>query len=103
MLGQGQSVLSVALGAETEGLDTDDELLGSKGVEAGANITEELYSSSDNERDGAKSLPELEAMVPFSGFVKLRESLAVLAPVKLARVDNDASNSGSVSTNPLGS
>lgn len=61
--GQGQSVLSVALGAEAESLGTDDELLGSKGVEGGTNVTQELYSGANDEGDGAKGLPELEAVV----------------------------------------
>lgn len=100
--GQGQSVLGVALGTETEGLDTEDELLGGKGVERGTNVSQELNSGADNEGDGAKGLPELEAVVALGGLDELRESLAVLAPVKLAGVDDDTSNGGSVAADPLG-
>lgn len=100
--GQSQSVLGVALGTETEGLDTEDELLSGKGVERGTNVSQELNSGADNEGDGAKGLPELEAVVALGGLDELGESLAVLAPVKLAGVDDDTSNGGSVAADPLG-
>lgn len=103
VLGHSQSVLGVALGAETERLDTEDQLLGGKWVEGGADVTQQLDSGADDEGDGAKGLPELEAVVALRGLDELGESLAVLAPVKLARVDNDAANGGSVSADPLGS
>lgn len=103
VLGHSQSVLGVALGTQTERLDTENQLLGGKGVEGGADITQELDSGADDEGDGAKGLPELEAVVALGGLDELGESLAVLAPVKLARVDNDASDGGAVSADPFGS
>lgn len=101
--GQGQSVLGVALSTETESLDTEDELLGGEGVERGTNVSQELNSGADNEGDGAKRLPELEAVVALGGLDELGEPLAVLAPVKLAGVNDDTSNGGSVAADPLGS
>lgn len=103
VLGHSQGVLGMTLSTETEGLDTQDQLLGSKWVEGGANVTQELYSSADNEGDGAESLPELEAVVTLGGLGELGESLGVLAPVKLARIDNDTADGGSVSADPLSS
>lgn len=103
VLGHSQSVLSVALGAEAEGLDTENQLLGSKWVESGANVTQELDSGADDEGDGTESLPELEAVVTLGGLDELGESLAVVTPVKLARVDNDTADGGAVSADPLGS
>lgn len=41
-------------------------------------------------------------MVAVRGLVELRESGGVLAPVELARVDNDAANGGAVAADPLG-
>ena len=102
VLGQGQGVLGMSLGTEGEGLDTEEELLGSEGVQSGTEISENLDSGADDEGDGAKGLPELEAVVTVGGFVHLREAVGVLAPVKLARVDNDTTNGGTMATNPLG-
>jgi hypothetical protein len=102
ILGHGQSVLGVALGAQTERLDTEDQLLGGKGVEGSADITQKLDSGADDEGDGAEGLPELEAVVALGGLDELGESLAVLAPVKLAGVDNNTSDGGSVAADPLG-
>lgn len=102
ILGHGQGVLGVALGAQAERLDTEDQLLGGKGVEGGADIAQQLDSRAHDEGDGAKRLPELEAVVALGGLDELRESLAVLAPVKLARVDNDAADGGAVAADPFG-
>lgn len=63
VLGQGEGVLGVALGTEGQGLDAEEELLGGKGVEGGTEISEDLDSGADDEGDGAKRLPELEAVV----------------------------------------
>lgn len=102
ILGHGQGVLGVTLGAQAQRLDTEDQLLGSKGVEGSADVTQLLDSGADDEGDGAKRLPELEAVVALGGLDELGESLAVRAPVKLARVDNDAADGGAVAADPFG-
>ena len=102
-LGEGQGVLGVALGAEREGLDTEEELLGGEGVQAGTEVTEDLDADADDEGDGAEGLPELEAVVALSRLDHLGEALGVLAPVELAGVDDDTADGGAVAANPLGS
>jgi hypothetical protein len=99
---QGERVLRVPLRAEAQRLDAQDELLGGKGVEGGANVAQELDAGADDEGDGAKRLPELEPVVALGRLDELGEPLAVLAPVKLARVDNDAADGRSVAADPFG-
>lgn len=101
--GQVQSILRVAFGAETKRLNTEEELLGSEGVESGAQVTEDLDTGTNDEGDGAEGFPELEAVVTRRRFDELGEASSVLAPVELARIDDDAADGGAVTANPLGS
>lgn len=63
VLSQREGVLGVSLGAQAEGLETEDELLGGERVEGSSEITEDLDAGADYEGDGAEGLPELEAVV----------------------------------------
>lgn len=99
---EGEGVGSVPLGTEGESLDTEEELLGTEGVEAGTEVAEELDSNSDSIGDGTEGLPELEPVVTLGGLNHLGEALAVLAPVELAGIDDDATDGSTVTTNPLG-
>lgn len=92
----------MSLSAQTERLDTLDQLECGEGVQSGSVISQDLDADSDGECDGAESLPELHAVVSWRGLNHLWEPLAVLAPVKFARIDNHAPNGGSVTANPLG-
>lgn len=103
ILGQSQCILSMPLSSKAEGLDTEEQLLGGKGIESGTQIAKNLDTGADDKGDRAKGLPELEAVVALGRLNKLWEAGTVLAPVKLARVDNHAANGGAVATNPLGS
>jgi hypothetical protein len=100
--GQSQRVGGVALNAQAEGLETLDQLEGAEGVQAAADVTQDLDTHADRERDGAEGLVELQAVVSLGGLVELRETLGVLAPVELARVDDDTRDGGTVATDPLG-
>lgn len=102
VLGQSQRVLSMSLSAQAEGLDTEEELLGSEGVEGSTEISEDLDTGADDEGDGAEGLPELEAVVAVGGLVHLGEAGGVLAPVELAGVDDDTADGGAVTSDPLG-
>lgn len=92
----------MALSTQAESLDTENQLLGSKGVEGSAQVTEGFDTGTDDEGDGTKGVPELEAMVAVRGLDELGEAVAVLAPVELAGVNNDTANGGAVAANPLG-
>lgn len=92
----------MALSAEAQGLRSEKELLGGEGVEGGAHITENLDTGTDDEGDGAKGVPELEAVVAVGGLVHLGEAGSVLAPVELAGVDDDTTNGSAVAANPFG-
>lgn len=101
-LGEGEGVGGVTLGTERERLETEDELLRAEGVEGGAEVAEELDADTDRERNGAKGLPELEAVVTLGRLRELGEARRVLAPVELARVDDDTANGRAVAADPLG-
>lgn len=102
ILCQRQRILSMPLGAQAQRLDTQQQLLRSKRIQRGAQISQNLNPRPDNKGNIAKCLPELEPVITLRRLHKLRESLAVLAPVKLARVDNHTSNSGAMPADPLG-
>lgn len=99
---EGQGVLGVALGAQGQRLDADEELLGGEGVEAGAEVAQDLDARPDDEGDGAERLPELEPVVALGGLDHLREPRRVRAPVELAAVDDDAADGRAVPADPLG-
>lgn len=102
VLGERKGVLGVALGAQAERLDTKKQLLRGKGVERGTQVAQRLDARPDDEGDGAKRVPELEPVVALGRLDKLREARAVLTPVELARVDDDAADGGAVTADPLG-
>jgi hypothetical protein len=101
-LGQSQCVRDVALNTQAEGLETLDQLEGAEGVQAGTEVTQDLDTHADRECDGAEGLVELQAVVALGGLVELGETLGVLAPVELAGIDDDTSDSSTVATDPLG-
>lgn len=102
VLCQSQRVLAMTFGAQAQGLDAEEQLLGGERVEGGAKVTQDLYTSTGNEGGLTDGLPELEAMITVRWFNHLREAVAVLAPVERACVDNDTANGSSVAANPLG-
>lgn len=77
-------------------------MLSSKGVEGGAQITQRLDAGADDEGDGTKGIPELEAVIALRGLDELGEPGAVLTPVELARVDDDSADGCAVAADPLG-
>lgn len=86
----------MSLAAQTECLDTEEELLCGKGVESGAEVSLDLDSSTDNESDRTERVVELQAMVALRGVVHLREPFCVLGPIKLAAVDDYATDGGAM-------
>lgn len=102
VLRERERVLGVALRAQRQGLGAEQQLLGGKGVEVRAEVADNLDAGADDEGDGAKRLPELEAVVPLGGLDELREARGVGAPVELAAVDDDAADGGAVAADPLG-
>lgn len=103
VLSECQGVLCVALSSQAESLNTKQQLLSGERVQRGTQVAQDLDTSSNNEGDFAKCLPELQTMITFSRLDKLGETLAVLAPIELSRVDNDTADGGTVTTNPFGS
>lgn len=96
-----QCVADMALNPQRQSLKTLDELERTERVEARSQITENFNTNADSKRYGAESLPELEAVVSLGGLDELRESLGVLSPVELSRVDDDTGDGGTVSTDPF--
>lgn len=101
-LSQREGISSMALAAQTERLQAEDQLLGSEGVQCRAQITQNLDSHTDGKRNRTEGLPELQTVVSLRGLDELGEAGGVLAPVELAAVDDDAANGGAVATDPLG-
>jgi hypothetical protein len=101
-LGKGKGVLRMSLSSQCESLNAEQELLSGEWVQGAAQVTENLDSGTDGEGDGAEGLPKLQAVVAFGWLDHLRESLSVLAPIELAAVNDDTSNSRAVASNPLG-
>src|SRR5271170_6594355 len=101
VLCNGQCVACMPLAAQTQGFHTEQELLSTKRAHARAEIAQDFYSDSDDKRKRSKCVDEFEPMVAFCRVVELGESLCVRSPVKLSRIDDDATNRCSVATNPL--
>lgn len=94
-------VADMALNPQGQGLKPLDELERTERVEARSQITENLNTNADSKSNVAESLPELKAVVSLSGLDELGESLGVLSPVKVSRVDDDTGDGGAVPTDPL--
>ena len=101
--GEREGVLGVALAAERQRLETEKELLRGEGVQARAQVAQDLHAHPDDVGDGPKGLPELEPVVALGRLDHLREAVSVRAPVELAAVDDDAADGGAVPADPLGS
>lgn len=77
------------------------ELECTEGVQASAEITEDLDTDTDRKGDRAEGLPEFEPVVTCRGLDELWKTLGVFAPVELTTVDDDTSDGGAMSTNPF--
>lgn len=86
----------MSLAAQTERLDTEQELLCGKGVEGGAKVALNLDSSADDEGDCTKGVVEFEAVVAFRWVVHLGETCSVLSPIEFTAVDDHTANGGTV-------
>jgi hypothetical protein len=91
----------MSLSTQAQSFDSEQELLSSEGVKGGTEITENLDTDTDGKGDGTKGFPELETVVTGRWVDELWEASGVLAPVKLARVDNDTTDGCTMSTNPF--
>lgn len=101
-LSQLQSVGRMSFSSEAQGFQSQQELLGGKRVQRGAQIPKNLHADSDCKRDRAECIPKLETMISFGRVVELGKPLGMLSPVKFAAVDDNAANGGPVSTDPFG-
>lgn len=101
-LSQREGIGSMALAAQAERLQAEDQLLRTEGVQCRAKVTQNLNTHADGERNRTESFPELQAVVALRGLDELGEAGGVLAPVELAAVDDDAADGGAVAADPLG-
>ena len=79
---------------------TLEEQEAGKGVGRGTKIAESLNTGLDDIRRLGKGIPVLQSMVSFRRLREVREPS--IGPVKVSAVNNNTSNSGTMSTNPLG-
>ena len=99
---QRKGILRMPFRAQAERLNAKKQLLCRKWVQRSSEISENLDPGTNDKSDAAKRLPELETVVAVGWLDKLRESLAVLTPVKLAAVDKYTSNGRAVAAYPFG-
>lgn len=90
------------LNPQAERLNSLDKLECSEWIQTRAEITEDLDTNANRKGDGAESLPEFEPVVARCGLDELWEAFGVLAPVELAAVDDDTSDSGAMAADPFG-
>ncbi|KAI7091859.1 Homocysteine [Hortaea werneckii] len=76
--------------------ESREQLLGSEGIQRCTEIPQNLYAQADNESDGAKCVPELQAVVAIRRLSHLGEALPRVrgSPVKLTRIDDDTADGG---------
>lgn len=91
----------MSLASQTQSLETKDELLRSKWIQGGTNITQDFNTYPNGESNGSEGLPELQTMVSLGWLNELGETGAVFAPVELSTVNYHTSNRGAVATDPL--
>lgn len=101
ILCQSEGVLGMALCAQGESLDTNQQLLRRKGIKIGTQVAHNLNSRADDKGDGTESLPELQTVITLRRLDELGEAGCVGTPVELAAIDNDTSDSCTVSANPF--
>lgn len=95
-------VAGMSLSTQTQGLQAQQKLLRSKGVQCCSKITQDLNTNTNSEGDRPECFPEFQAMVSLRWLNKLWESSSILAPVELAAIDDNTTNCGAMSSNPLG-
>ena len=105
--GERHRVPAVALHAEAERLQAEEEVERSERVLAHADIAESLDAAAHDERDvdaqnagGSEGVPEPEAVVP--GRRLGEDGVLAVVPVHGSAVDDHAADGGSVAADPLG-
>jgi hypothetical protein len=92
----------MSLRAQTQRLQSQQQLLRRKRIQRRTQITQNLNSYANGECDGSESFPEFEAVVSLGRLDELRESSGVFAPVEFSAVNHHAANGGAVAANPFG-
>lgn len=90
-------VLCVTLAAHSERFEADQQLLSRRGAERAPRVAKDFELAADGKGPVGKPLPELRL-----GVVELGEPIWMAAPVKVATVDDDATNRGAVAAYPFG-
>lgn len=99
---QGDGVGGVALGAQTQRLQAQEQLLGGERIQRGAEVAQDLDAHADRKRNAPERLPELQPVVALRRLDELREPRRVRAPVELAAVHDHPANRRAVSADPFG-
>jgi hypothetical protein len=100
-LGQLKGIVCVALAAQTERFDAEEELLRRERAEGGAKVALDFDAGADDVGDCAEGVMEFEAVVAFGRVVHLGEAGGVLDPVEFAAVDDYAADGGAVARDML--
>ena len=102
VLGDGERVVGVALGAQRERLDADTDELRRVRRECGAEVAELVGQNARREGRGRGGVGKHEAVVGGVGLGEGRELARGLLPVELAGVDHGAAERRTVAADPLG-
>ena len=91
----------MSFAAETQSLETQDQLLRRKWIQGRSQISQNLNPDSNCVRYGPKSLPEVEAVIALRRLHELREASTVLSPVEFTAINDNAAHSGAMAPDPL--
>jgi hypothetical protein len=91
----------MSLCAQAQSLDALEQLPSSHWVQGSTHISEHIDSGADGESDWTESIPELETVESWRWLNHLWESLTVLAPVELSRIDDDTANGCAMTSDPF--
>ena len=94
-------VAGMSLSTQTQGLQAQQKLLRSKGVQCRSEVTQDLNTNTNSKGDWPECFPEFQTMVSRRWLNKLWESSSILAPVELAAINDHTTNGGTVSSNPF--
>src|SRR5512140_3436016 len=85
--------------AQAQGFNALNELEGVEGAHARTQVAQSFYTASNDERDCAKDLAEIHAVIGWRGHIDLR--VFALRPVEFAPIDDDAAVGSAVSAHEL--
>lgn len=89
------------LGSQRQGLQALKQLECTKRIQGCTQISQDFCSDPNGKGDGSESVEESQSMITFSGIIELWKSFGMFSPVEFPRIDYDACNGRTMTTNPF--